>query len=69
MFAAYGYSSQGFDIFLATGLREGEPDREHTEQDMVHRWFAEGEVRAMVRRGQFADSHSVAALALFDLHG
>lgn len=67
LFAAYGYSSQSYDVFLATGLSEGEPDREHTEQDMVHRWFAAGEVREMIRRGEFADSHSVAALALFDL--
>lgn len=66
LFAAYGYSSQSFDVFRATGLTQGEPDREHTEQDMVHRWFAEAEVRAMLRRGEFADSHSVAALALFD---
>ena len=42
-------------------------DREHTEADMVHRWFAEDEVRAMVRRGAFRDAHSVAALALLDL--
>jgi hypothetical protein len=34
---------------------------------MVHRWFAEDELRAMVRSGEFADSHSVAALALYDL--
>lgn len=66
LFAAYGYSNQSFDVFLASGLTEGEPDREHTEQDMVHRWFAEDELRAMVRRGEFADSHSVAALTLFD---
>jgi hypothetical protein len=35
---------------------------------MVHEWRAEDEVRAMVGRGEFADSHSVAALALLDLH-
>jgi hypothetical protein len=34
---------------------------------MVHKWFPEADVRAMVRAGSFADSHSVAALALFDL--
>lgn len=67
LFAAYGYSNQAFDVYLATGLTEGTPDREHTEQDMVHRWFAADEVRAMIGRGEFADSHSVAALALFEL--
>jgi 8-oxo-dGDP phosphatase len=68
LFAAYGYSTQSFDVFLATDLTPGEPRREHSEQDMVHRWFAVADVRAMVRAGEFADSHSVAALALYDLN-
>jgi hypothetical protein len=34
---------------------------------MVHEWRAEDEVRAMIGRGEFTDSHSVAALALLDL--
>ena len=36
---------------------------------MVHGWFAEDELRAMIRRGEFADAHSVAALALYDNRG
>ncbi|MDT4933398.1 MAG: hypothetical protein QOK11_1290 [Pseudonocardiales bacterium] len=67
LFASYGYSTQSFDVYLATGLAEGPHGREATEQDMVHKWFPEADVRAMVRAGSFADSHSVAALALFDL--
>lgn len=69
LFAAYGFSGQSYDIFLATDLVPGEPDREHTESDMVHRWFPEPEVRDMIRRGDLRDAHSVAALALLDLHG
>lgn len=69
LLAANGYSSQAFDVFLALGLTAGEPEREHSEQDMVHRWFAAGDVRAMVARGEFADAHSVAALALLDASG
>jgi hypothetical protein len=53
-------------VWLATDLSEGPVDREHTEQDMVHRWFSEAELRRMLREGEFPDSHSVAALALFD---
>lgn len=68
LFAASGYSSQSYDAFLATGLTEGPPRREASEQDMVHRWFAETDVRAMIRDGVLADSHSVATLALYDLH-
>jgi ADP-ribose pyrophosphatase len=67
LFAAYGYSSQSFDVFRATELTAGTPDREVSEQDMVHRWFEEAEVRGMIARGEFADSHSVAALMLNDL--
>jgi SHS2 domain-containing protein len=33
----------------------------------VHAWRSEADVHAMIRAGTFADAHSVAALALFDL--
>ena len=68
MFAAYGYSDQAFDVFLATDLTPGPTRREATEQDMVTRWFPETELRAMVRDGRFADSNSAAALLLLDEH-
>jgi 8-oxo-dGTP pyrophosphatase MutT (NUDIX family) len=68
LFTAYGYSSQSYDVYLARDLVPGAPEREDTEADMVHRWFSEDDLRAMVRSGQFRDAHSVAALALFDAH-
>ncbi|HJQ42875.1 MAG TPA: NUDIX hydrolase [Jatrophihabitantaceae bacterium] len=67
LYAAYGFSSQSYDVFLATELVAGEPDREVTEADMVHEWRSLADIRAMIRRGEFADAHSVAALALYDL--
>lgn len=66
LFTANGYSGQAYDVYLATGLVVGEPDREHTEADMIHAWVAEDELRAMIRRGEIRDAHSVAALTLFD---
>ena len=66
--ASPGLSAQHFDVYLATDLTAGEPEREHSEADMVHGWFAEAEVRAMARRGEIIDCHSIAALALWDLH-
>lgn len=66
LWAGYGFCSQAYDVFLAEQLTHGEPDRESTEADMVHGWFAEDELRAMIRRGEFADAHSIAALALYD---
>jgi 8-oxo-dGTP pyrophosphatase MutT (NUDIX family) len=67
--AAYGYSSQGYDVFLATGLTAGEVDREETEADMVHEWRSVASMRAMIAGGELTDAHSVAALALYDLRG
>lgn len=65
--AAYGFCSQGFDVFLAEGLTAGVPQREETEQDMVHEWRSLAELRAMIGRGEFVDTHSVAALTLYAL--
>lgn len=67
LWTGYALSEQAFDVFLATGLTKGEPRRELTEQDMVHAWFADGELRAMIRDGRLRDVHTVAALALYDL--
>jgi 8-oxo-dGTP pyrophosphatase MutT (NUDIX family) len=67
LYAAYGFCSQGYDVYLATGLTPGDTEREVTEEDMVHEWRSLADVREMVRRGEFADAHSVAALALYDL--
>jgi 8-oxo-dGTP pyrophosphatase MutT (NUDIX family) len=66
--AAYGFSTQGFDVFLATGLESGDPDREPTELDMRHRFVPDDEVITMLRGGAITDAPSVAALTLFQLH-
>lgn len=67
LWAAYGYSSQGYDVFLASDLVEGDTAREATEEDMIHEWRALPEIRAMIARGELRDAHTVAALALYDL--
>lgn len=64
---ANGYSSQAFDVFLATDLVQGEADRETTEQDMVHRFVTDGELRRMVADGRLVDAASLAALSLLAL--
>lgn len=63
--AAVGFCSQGYDVFLATDLTPGEPQREASESDMVARWHSDADIEAMVRTGELADCHSVAALALY----
>jgi 8-oxo-dGTP pyrophosphatase MutT (NUDIX family) len=61
---APGMSSQRGRVFLATGLTQGTPQREHEEQDMRSGWFARAEFEAMVRRAEITDAQSVAAYAL-----
>jgi ADP-ribose pyrophosphatase len=62
--AAYGMSSQGFDVYLATSLSEGTIAREPSEQDMLHRFFPEPEFRETIRRGDVVDAATVAAYSL-----
>jgi 8-oxo-dGTP pyrophosphatase MutT (NUDIX family) len=64
LFGAYGFCSQGFDVFLATGLVAGPPQREHSEQDMVHRFVTDVEFSAMIRSGLVVDAATIAAYAL-----
>ena len=67
LYEAYGFSTQGFDVYLATGLTTGEPDREPGEQDMVHRRFTDEEVDRAIRTGLVVDAPSLAALTLYRL--
>ena len=67
LFEAYGYATQGFDVYLATDLAEGEPDRELTERDMVHRAVSDADIAAMIRSGDIVDAPSLAALTLYRL--
>ncbi len=65
---AAGMSSQRGSVFLATGITEGDHDREHEEQDMHSSWFARGEVERMIRDGVITDAQTIAAWALMLLH-
>jgi 8-oxo-dGTP pyrophosphatase MutT (NUDIX family) len=63
---AYGYASQGCQVFLARDLTVGHPDREATEADMVHRFVTHDELDALIRDGALTDATSLAALTLLD---
>jgi ADP-ribose pyrophosphatase len=67
LYFAYGISDQRFDVWLASGLAEGEQQLEHTEQGLEVGRFAAAEVDAMMRDGRIADSATVAALGLLRL--
>jgi 8-oxo-dGDP phosphatase len=62
---APGMSSQRGWVFLATGIVEGEADREHEEQDMRSAWFSREDVERMMRAGVIVDAQSIAAYGLF----
>jgi 8-oxo-dGDP phosphatase len=62
---AAGISSQRGRVFLATGITEGQHEREHEEQDMRSAWFSRGEVEQMIGEGEITDAQSLAAWALF----
>lgn len=64
---AAGMSSQRGRVFLATGISEGEHEREPEEQDMRSAWFPRADVEAMIRRGEITDAQSIAAWALLQL--
>jgi 8-oxo-dGTP pyrophosphatase MutT (NUDIX family) len=65
---APGMSSQRGRVFLATGITEGEPDREHEEQDMRSDWFTRTEFERMIADGEITDAQSIAAWMMFLLH-
>jgi 8-oxo-dGTP pyrophosphatase MutT (NUDIX family) len=65
---APGMSSQRGHVFRATELTEGPTAREHSEQDMRAAWFTVAEFEEMVRTGELADSQTLAAYALLQLH-
>jgi len=55
-------------VFLATELTAGPHQREHSEQDMRTAWFTVTEFEDMARAGELADSQSLAAYLLLQLH-
>ena len=63
-----GHSSQGFDVYLATGLTAGAHEREATESDMEHRVVGEDEFCRLIADGAITDSPTVAAYGLLLLH-
>lgn len=61
---AAGMSSQRGWVFLASGITEGEHEREHEEQDMHSEWFSRVDVERMIVDGTITDAQSIAAWAL-----
>jgi 8-oxo-dGTP pyrophosphatase MutT (NUDIX family) len=63
-----GFTSQNCDVFVATDLTPGEPDRDPEEQGMRQRWFARAEFESMIRSGELFDGSTLAAYTRLLLH-
>jgi ADP-ribose pyrophosphatase len=68
LFEAYGYSNQGFYIFLATDLTQKETEFEPTEIGMLNKAVTVSEFEEMVRNGEIKDSPTLAAFSLFKMN-
>jgi len=66
---AGGFCSQGFDLFHATELTEGQHEREDSEADMVQALVSEAEFKQMIRDGKISDAATIAAYAMLRLLG
>lgn len=62
-----GFCNQRMDVFHATELTTGAPDREKSEADMVHAVVTEQEFRQMIKAGRITDSETVCAYGLLRL--
>lgn len=67
LYEAYGFSNQGFHVFLADGLAPGKVSRDQEEQDMLTAAFTYDEIVQMIHSGQIKDAPTVAALNLAHL--
>ena len=64
LYEAPGYSNQGFNVFLATDLYEGESKPDITETDLEHVEMTLQEFEQSVMRGEITDSPTVSAYGL-----
>lgn len=67
LYEAYGYCTQGFDIYVAEDLEQAQPQRSVEEQDMRSRAFGIDEFERMILDGQIRDAPTVAAWGLYRL--
>jgi 8-oxo-dGTP pyrophosphatase MutT (NUDIX family) len=67
LFEAYGYSNQGFHVFLATDLEHGKQALSIEEADLRVVYLAVAEFREAVLGGRIKDAPTIAAFALLQL--
>lgn len=69
LFFAYGYSNQGYSIYLATQLEPGEAQHDPEEEGLISRAFPVAEVERMIIQGEIKDATTVAVFGMLRLRG
>jgi len=67
LFEAPGYSNQGFHVFLATDLIQGENNPDMTETDLIHHKMTVQEFEQAVLCGEITDAPTIAAYGLLKI--
>lgn len=69
LFEAYGFSNQGFYVFLASDLVQEEKELEVSEEGMDNTAVSLEVFEAMVQKGEIKDAPTIAAYAILKMHG
>jgi ADP-ribose pyrophosphatase len=69
LYLGYGYSTQGYNVFLASELEFYEAKLDPEEQGLIAKSFKIAEVKRMVLNGIIKDATTVAAFGLLQLKG
>ncbi|MFZ2101405.1 MAG: NUDIX hydrolase [Oricola sp.] len=69
LFQGYGYSTQGYHIFVARGLNRAQAELSREEQDLLTAPFSLAEIEEMITSGRIKDATTVAVLGLLRLKG
>lgn len=69
LYLAYGFSSQGYHIYLARDLTHGERELDAEEAGLITRTFPLAEVERMIIDGTIRDATTIATLGLLKMKG
>lgn len=64
LYGTYGYSSQGFNVFLASDFSEGKQQLEDGEQGLEVGHFSVKDFERMIKNREIRDAHTVSAYGL-----
>ena len=67
LYEAYGYSTQGMHVFLATDLEPGTTEVGVEEQDLEVRRFTIADFERLILEGEIKDAPTIAAYGLYRL--